>query len=81
MSNRMIITILVYLMVQAVMFGAGAVLVLATPLADFAMRLMPYVVVLSLLISAPISWILAPMLRARYARRQNAEEPGRSAEV
>jgi multidrug efflux pump subunit AcrB len=77
----MMITILVYLMVQAVVFGFGAVLVLATPLADFAMRLMPFVIVLSLIVSAPISWTLAPMLRARYARRQNAEEPGRSAEI
>jgi len=56
-------------------------LALATPLADFAMRLMPFVVILSLLISAPTAWWLAPLLRARYARRQTAAEPGRSAEI
>ena len=59
MSNRMRIAILIYAMVQAVVFGAGVVLVLATPLAQTAMALMPWVIGLSLLISAPIAWLLA----------------------
>jgi len=65
MSNRMRIAILIYAMVQAVVFGAGVILVLATPLAETAMALMPWVIGLSLLISAPIAWLLAPMAQAR----------------
>jgi hypothetical protein len=81
MSVQMKIAIMLYMMVQAVVFGIGVVLVLATPLAALAMTLMPWVVILSLLVSAPISWYLAPMARARYARHLNSVEPGRSLEV
>jgi len=81
MSNRMRIAILIYAMVQAVVFGAGAVLVLATPLAQTAMALMPWVVGLSLLISAPIAWLLAPLAQARHARDLNARDPTRSFEM
>jgi len=56
MSKRMVIAALIYMMVQAVVFGIGVVLVLATPLANIAMTLMPFVVALTLVISAPISW-------------------------
>jgi hypothetical protein len=44
------IAILIYAMVQAVVFGAGVVLVLATQLAQTVMALMPWVIGLSLLI-------------------------------
>ncbi len=81
MSNRMRITIVIYTMVQAVVFGAGIVLVLATPLAQTAMTLMPWVVGLSLLIAAPIAWLLAPMAQARHARELNERDPTRSFEV
>jgi len=43
--TRLAIATLVYMMVQSMVFFAGAVLVLATPLADRAMELMPWVVV------------------------------------
>jgi hypothetical protein len=78
MSNRMRIAIVIYAMVQAVVFGAGIVLVLATPLAQTAMALMPWVVGLSLLISAPVAWLLAPMAQARHAREMNERDPTRS---
>jgi hypothetical protein len=65
MSIRFQIAVIVFLMVQAVVFGFGAILVLATPLSDRAMQLMPWVVVLSLAVSIPASWIIAPHLRAR----------------
>ncbi len=78
MSNRMVIAIIIYMMVQAVVFGIGVVLVLATPLSDIAMTLMPYVVATSLALSAPISWWLAPFARAAHERALNAREPGRS---
>jgi membrane protein implicated in regulation of membrane protease activity len=75
------IAILIYAMVQAVVFGAGVILVLATPLAQTAMALMPWVIGLSLLISAPIAWLLAPMARARHARDLNRRDPTRSFEL
>jgi hypothetical protein len=81
MTNRMRIAIVIYAMVQAVVFGAGVVLILATPLAQTAMVLMPWVIGLSLLISVPIAWLLAPMAQARHARELNQRDPTRSFEM
>ena len=69
MFVRVQIAALVFMMVQAVLFGTGAILVLATPLTAYAMQLMPWVVVISTLVSLPLSWLLAPRLRLRYANR------------
>jgi hypothetical protein len=79
MAIRLFIAALVFMMVQAVLFGVGAVLVLATPLSDSAMRLMPWVVVISTVISAPASWAIAPRLRARYWRQRNSGESSATA--
>ena len=68
MSIRLQIAILVYIMVQAVMFGVGIVLVLTTPLSAFAMNLLPWVVGVSAIGSVPVAWIIAPRLRARFQR-------------
>jgi hypothetical protein len=68
MSVRIQIAIMVYMMVQAVMFGVGVVLVLATPLNDLAMLLIPWVVAATSVLSIPVSWWIAPRLRARYWR-------------
>jgi hypothetical protein len=68
MSLRFQIAAMVFLMAQAVLFGVGAVLVLATPLAAHAMALMPWVVGVSCLVSAPLSWAIAPRLRAKFWR-------------
>ena len=78
MSNRATIAIVIYMMVQAVVFGIGAILVLATPLASIAMTLMPYVVTTTLVASAPLSWWIAPLARAAHERQLNARNPGRS---
>jgi hypothetical protein len=74
MSVRLGIAALVCMMLQAVLFGIGAVLVLATPLKDVAMQLMPWVVGVSFLIAAPLSWWFAPRLRARYWRSRRGHE-------
>ena len=66
MGIRLAIAALVFMMAQAVLFGIGAVLVLATPLSEFAMTLMPWVVGVSTVVSLPLSWFLAPRLRLRY---------------
>jgi flagellar biosynthesis protein FliQ len=70
MSIRLQIAALVYLMVQAMMFGIGIVLVLATPLKEMAMTLLPGVVLVSAILSLPLSWLIAPRLQARYWRRK-----------
>ena len=68
MTTRISIAALIYLMVQAVAFGVGVILVLATPLQAEAMKLMPVVVITSAIVSVPISWFLAPRLQARFWR-------------
>ena len=78
LSKNMVIAVLIYMMVQAVVFGIGVILVLATPLDDIAMTLMPFVVAVTMVISAPISWRLAPLARAAHERQLNARDPGRS---
>ncbi len=69
MSTRLAITLLVYGMVQAVLFGAGLLLLLWTPLAADAATYFPAMVIFSALISVPVAWKLAPRLRASHQRR------------
>lgn len=73
LKTRLAIATLIYMMLQGFVFGTGVVLVLATPLAAHAMELMPWVVVASLIVAAPLSWWLAPRLRARYWRTHPEE--------
>ena len=68
MSVRMGIAAVIYMMVQAVTFGVGTVLVLATPLEAQAMKLLPVVVIASSIASIPISWWMAPRLQACFWR-------------
>ena len=70
MSSRLALAALIYLMVQGVMFGIGAVLVLATPLQQQAMTLLPVVVITSAVLAIPFAWWIAPRLRARHWRRR-----------
>jgi hypothetical protein len=66
MSVRLQIAALIFMMVQGVLFGVGVTLVLVTPLSAFAMQLMPWVVGISFIVSLPLSWAIAPRLRARF---------------
>jgi hypothetical protein len=75
MSIRFIVAIFVFMMAQAMVFGAGAVLVLATPLSASAMHLMPWVVVLSIAVSLPLSWVLAPVFIMKFAGRPGLSFP------
>ena len=71
MGTRVQIAALIFLMVNAVLFGAGLITVLTIPaLAAHAMGLIPVVVALSFVLAAPIAWLLAPRLRARYWRER-----------
>ena len=76
MSVRIFITILVTLMTSSVVFGIGAVAVLAVPmLNDNAKVLLPIVIVASFVIGPIIAWYIAPRLRARYWKpRYKADE-------
>ncbi len=66
MSARLPISALIFMMVQAVLFGVGVVIVLATPLSDSVMRLLPWVVGVAAAFAITVSWIIAPRLRARF---------------
>jgi hypothetical protein len=74
MFVRIITAALVFMMLQAVLFGVGVVLVLSTPLSAFAMQLMPWVVGISAAVSLPLSWMIAPRLRSRF---ENGPTQGR----
>jgi membrane protein implicated in regulation of membrane protease activity len=76
MFVRIQMAALIFMMAQAVLFGIGAVLVLATPLTDYAMQLMPWVVVVSVIVSLPLSWMMVPWLRTRRENRA-AERAGK----
>ena len=70
-STRACIAILIYSMINAVLFGIGIVTVLNVPsLAAHAWIGIPVVVVLSLLLAVPIAWFIVPRMRARYWRRR-----------
>jgi len=73
MSTKVAIAALIYSMVNAVLFGTGLIIVLTVPaLSAHAIALVPAVVVVSLVLAVPVSWIVAPRLRARYWRQRNA---------
>lgn len=74
MTNRTAISLLIYGMVQAVLFGAGMIAVVATPLSNHAVYSIPAVVLLSALIAVPVAWKVAPILRARHQRRLARED-------
>lgn len=65
MSRTLMISMLIYLMVQAVTFGVGLLLLLTTPLSAHAIELMPWMVAVTFVVSAPIAWFIAPWLKAR----------------
>jgi hypothetical protein len=80
MSTRLRLAILIYGMIQGVVFGIGTVLVLGVPsFSEQAMTLMPTVVILSTLLAAPIAWFMAPRLRLRFwqQREQQQQAPRR----
>lgn len=70
MSIRLQIAAMLFMMIQAVTFFAGLLALLLSPLAREAMSYMPYVVLGSSALSAPLSWWLAPRLRARTWRHE-----------
>lgn len=67
MKTRTYMTGIVSLMVNAVLFGVGAIIVLTVPeLRENAVYLIPVVVLLSFLLAPFIAWKIAPRMRARF---------------
>ncbi|WP_343314264.1 hypothetical protein AAIB41_03675 [Brucella sp. BE17] len=75
MSVRFQITALLSLMVNAVVFGVGAITVLSIPsLAEKAAYLLPVTVGISVVTSPFIAWFIAPRLRNRYWQKRRFNE-------
>ena len=69
---RLGVAALIYLIVNAVVFGVGLILVLMTPmLAQHAFFWIPAIIVTSFGLSAPLAWFIAPSMMMRFiqARR------------
>lgn len=74
MSIRLQIAAMVFLMTNAVAFGAGIIPVLLIPaLAQNAFTLIPAVVIASFVVSAPLAWMIAPRLQARYWKKREMQ--------
>lgn len=73
MSLRFQISVMVFMMVQAVMFGAGLVTILLTPINAEAMAAIPAMTAASFVLSAAIAWLIAPRLRQRYWRARGTD--------
>ena len=69
---RLAVAALIYLIVNAVVFGVGLISVLMTPmLAQHAFFWIPVIIVTSFGLSAPLAWFIAPSMMMRFiqARR------------
>jgi hypothetical protein len=66
---RLRVTALIYMMVNAVVFGVGLISVLMTPaLAQHAFFWIPAIIVTSFVLSAPLAWFIAPFTMMRFMR-------------
>lgn len=73
MSTNTMIVLLVSLITNAVLFGAGAVTVLSVPaLAEHAKYLLPAVIVASFVLAPFAARLIAPRMRARNWKRPQA---------
>lgn len=77
MRLRIMLTLLIYLIVQGVLFGIGMVIVMATPLNEQANVLVPWVVGLTFIIAVPVALGIAPRMKAwrEMRSRRPSEEP------
>ena len=72
--NRRRIAVLIYSMINAVLFGTGLLIVLLMPPFKAHLGLwIPIVVIVSFVLAAPIAWLVAPRLQARYDRKRQVE--------
>jgi hypothetical protein len=64
---------MVFMMVQAVLFGAGAVAILMSPLRDQATFYMPVMIAVTMVVAAMLSWKITPRLQMRYWRKRGVK--------
>jgi len=69
MSKRFTLAAIIYPMVNAVLFGAGAVAVLSIA-PENTPTLLVAVIVASFVVAVPISWLLAPRLSLQLSRHR-----------
>lgn len=69
MRKQAIVAAVIYPMVNAVLFGFGAIAVLSL-FSDQAATLLPIVIVASFIAAVPISWFMAPQLSLSLSARQ-----------
>jgi hypothetical protein len=76
-KTRAVIAAVIYPMANAVIFGAGLVMVLTLPMlrGEEAISI-PTVVVAGLILAAPAAWVIAPRLRARRSRSPERSTAG-----
>jgi hypothetical protein len=74
LSTSLQIEIIVYIMVQAAMFGIGIALALCSSFSTFAMQLLLLVVGVSAILSSPVAWMAT---RPSQARLQSQTAPPR----
>lgn len=73
MKTRLWIAALLFPVVNAVLFGIGIIPLLSIPsLSDHLWTLFPVFVATSFILAAPIAWLIAPRLRARYWRNSHS---------
>lgn len=76
-AARVRVAALVFLMVNAVVFGIGLVTVLSIPaLSAHAFLWIPAVVVTSFVLAAPLSWLVAPMMMLRFIHARHFVHAG-----
>jgi hypothetical protein len=73
MPVRLQISAMVFMMTQAVLFGAGMLGILLTPLRDNASFYIPVMIVLSPIASVAIAWEIGPRLQMRYWRSRGVD--------
>ena len=70
------ISVLIFSMTSAVLFGVGLIIVLMVPALNANTGLwIALVVAASLVVAAPVAWLIAPRLRARYWRKRPLASP------
>jgi hypothetical protein len=72
MTLRTQIALLVYPMIQAVLFGVGIIAILFTPLVAQAQTAIPLMIAATLAASIPIAWRIAPKLSLRLSGQRRA---------
>jgi hypothetical protein len=64
---------MMFMMTQAVLFGAGMLAILLSPLRDQASFYIPLMIATTMIVAAVISWTMAPRLRLKYWRDRGVD--------